>query len=488
MQGQPQCPRCDARLRANHPGTLCDPCLRAVHQARGLPGPRFYHRPDLRHALAEHDWGFVFRAVRSFEHPHGGLTQEDLAEILEMSQPKVSAIETGRRSLSSAVDLARVVTTLGIAPYLVGFGSEPAPAGDEDAEVGSMDRRSFLTTVPAIVAGLSFGDAQSPPRAVAATGRVGPDDVLAVQSATRNFRSLAHRFGGARFRRSATALVRQSLAQARKATGPHAHALRLAVADLAGTTAWMHYDVEQHGAARALWQDALQCTEGAQDPRSADLMVTLLLDAAHQALHLDQPKDALYLVQLGAAQATTHRYPVSAGTRAYINMNLAWCHASLGHHEPMLRALDKGLQTYTDLDPAAAPPWASRLVPAEIRAQHGHALHLLATSTTAETAPPAVAAEAAEHLAAAVDTFGSDYSRSAAVNLPGLSANRFRLGDIEGAVNAGLRAVDAIAPLAIPRAHKRLRLLDTQAANHADRDDVAELRHRIHEVLTTSAA
>ncbi|MEU7480535.1 helix-turn-helix transcriptional regulator [Lentzea sp. NPDC042327] len=467
---------------------MCDPCVRTVRAIRGLPGPRFYHRPELRAALIEHDFGYVFSAVRRFEHPHGGLTQDDLAEILEMSQPKVSAIETGRRRLSSAVDLGRVVTTLGIAPYLVGFGAEPAPAGAQDAEVGSMDRRSFLAAVPAIVAGLSVGDAPSAPRAVAAAGRVGPDDVLAVQSATRNFRAMAFRFGGARFRGSADALVRQYLAQARAATGPHAHALRLAVADLAGATAWMHYDVEQHGTARALWQDALRSVEGVEDPRSADLVVTLLLDAAHQALHLDRPRDALYLVQLGAAQATTHRYPVSAGTRAYVAMNLAWCHASLGHRDAMLRALDEGLQTYTDLDPAAAPPWASHLGPAEIRAQHGHALHLLATGTAAETTAPTVAAEAAEHLAAAVATFGTTYSRSAAVNLPGLSANRLRLGDFEGAVDAGLRAVDAIAPLAMPRAHKRLRQLHAQAAGHADRADVAELRHRISNVLKTSAA
>ncbi|WP_157528679.1 helix-turn-helix domain-containing protein [Nocardia sp. NRRL S-836] len=460
-------------------------------QIRGLPDSRFYHRPELRAHLAERDFGAVFRAIRDFDHPHGGLTQDDLAEILEMSQPKVSAIESGHRPLKRADDLVRVVNTLGIAPYLVGIGTEPSPAGEEDAEVGSMDRRSFLAAAPAIVAGLSLGDAPgTPPAAVAAAaaGDVGPDDVLAVQRATRYYRSQAYRFGGARSRAAATVQVRQSLAQAHEATGPHAHALRLAVADLAGTTAWMHYDVEQHGPARALWRDALQCAEGVEDPRSADLVVTVLLDGAHQALHLDKPKDALYLVQLAAAQATTHRYPVSPGTRAYIDMIMAWCHASLGHRDAMLRALDKGVQTYTDLDPAAAPPWASHLGPAEIHAQHGHALHLLATSTAADTTAAATAAEAAEHLAAAVDTYGTDYSRSAAVNLPGLSANRFRVGDIEGAVDAGLSAVDAIAELRIPRAHKRLRQLHTQAAAHADRADVAELRHRIDRVLKTSAA
>src|SRR3954469_17490761 len=119
--------------------------------------------------------------------------------------------------------------------------------------------------------------------------------------------------------------------------------------------AWMTYDIEQHEAARRLWMIALETARRTDHPRSADLTVILLLDLAHQALHLHQvqdalrpvhAQDALRLVQLSTATATAGKSPVSASSRSYIAATQAWCHAAAGDAEPCKRALDEAQRFY----------------------------------------------------------------------------------------------------------------------------------------------
>jgi hypothetical protein len=226
---------------------------------------------------------------------------------------------------------------------------------------------------------------------------------------------------------------------------------------------------------------ALDTARRADHPRSADLTVILLLDLAHQALHLRRPDEALRLVQLAAATATSRKYPVSASSRSYIAATLAWCHASLGDAEPCERALGDAQQCYTNADPATAPPWAAHVIPAEIAAQHGHSFFLLAQKQ------PQYAPAAIEHLRDAVDSFGPTYARSRAVNLPGLASSYFRIGELGSAVTIGHEAVTEISTLSSKRAYARLRTLTDIAAPFEHDTSVAELRQRIRDMLVTAA-
>jgi hypothetical protein len=122
------------------------------------------------------------------------------------------------------------------------------------------------------------------------------------------------------------------------------------------------------------------------------------------------------------------------------------------------------------------------VVPAELDAQRGHALYLLAATDTR------FAGEAVERLSSAVNNDGPDYARSAAVNLPGLASSQFRVGDIDAAVTSGHRAVTDISALSSKRAHVHLRTMAMIAAPHAHRSDVADLRRRVEELLPHTAA
>jgi transcriptional regulator with XRE-family HTH domain len=440
----------------------------------------------LRAVLAAYDFGPVFRAVRQA----GKLSQEELGLLVGLSQARVSDVERGRHRLRSVAVIARVAGGLGIPGRLLGFDPTTAGSVKRDEEVRWVDRRDFFTTVTAITLGMdTFPDLErleallphqsDPPT----PRRIGAADVAAIEGATAAFRLSDRRHGGGLSRAAAVAQLGYVLKLQDAACSDQVRAdLLLATADLAGTAAWMTYDVEQHDAARRLWMIALDTARQADDhPRSTDLTVHMLQDMVHQALHLGRPEEALRLVQLGAATATNRAYPVNASTRSYIATNLAWCHASLGEAESCHRALDQAQQIYTNADPATVPPWAAHIVPAAIAAQHGHSLFLLSRTD------PGYAPAAIEHLRSAVGGYARDSARSRAAHLPGLAGSYFLAGEVDSAIATGHEAVTAISTLSSTRAYARLRTLADTAEPHRHQPDVAELRERIRGVLATTA-
>ncbi|HET9141217.1 helix-turn-helix domain-containing protein [Actinophytocola sp.] len=480
-----RCRACGCALRRGHPGVLCDPCARAARSYGQCPVPDgFYDTPALRAALATYDFGPVFRAVRL----QAALSQEELGLMVGLNQSRVSAVERGEHRLRDVAVISRVAAALGIPAPLLGFPTSPAGSVNGQ-EVSWVDRRDFFTAVTAITLGAGLHpelqrlDALLPTRSdPPPPRRIGAADVKAVEETTAAFRLSDYRHGGGLSRAAAVAQLGYVLTlQDIRCSEPVRAQLLLATADLAMTAAWMTYDVEQHDAARRLWMIALDTARRADHPRSTDLTVILLLDLAHQALHLHRPDEALRLVQLSAATATSRTYPVSAGTRSYIAATTAWCHAALGHPEPCHRALGEAHQAYADTDPAAAPPWAVHVIPAELTAQHGHAFFLLARTQ------PQYAHAAIEHLRDAVDGFGPTYARSRAVNLPGLSSSYFRVGELTTAVTIGHEALTEISSLSSQRAYARLKTLAESAEPFQHNADVAELRGRIHHALVTAA-
>lgn len=484
--GGHRCRSCRAWLRRGRTSALCDPCSGAARGHLRCPVPDgFYETAVLRRALAGYDFGVVFRAVRVT----ASLSQEDLGLLVGLSQSRVSDVERGVHRLRDVAVVARVARALGIPSPMLGFGGS-ATGNVAVEEVSWVDRREFFTAVTAITLGvggvlpeLERLDALLPVHSDPPTPRrLGAADIVAIEETTAAFRIFDHRHGGGLSRAAAVAQLRYVLSlQDASCTDQVRADLLLATADLAMTAAWMTYDVEQHDAARRLWMIALDTARHAEHPRSTDLTVDLLLQMAHQALHLDRANEALRLVELGAAAAVHRSYPVSASTRSHLATHLAWCRAALGEAEPCQRALDEAHQLYEHADPAAAPPWAAHVTPAEIAAQHGHSMFLLSQIDPAH-APTALA-----HLRSAVDGYGDTYARSRAVNLPGLAGSHFHVGDFAAAVATGHHAVTEISTLSSKRAYARLRDLDAVAAQHEHHPDVAELRHRLDDVLSAAA-
>jgi transcriptional regulator with XRE-family HTH domain len=488
-----RCRFCGTALRATEP--MCDSCARAAGFRNPIPDG-FYEDADLRAALARYDFGAVFAAVRQ----HTGLSQLQLADLLDLSQSRVSAVERGERRLTHVRLAARLAILLRIPSRLLGFPDAAPGSVVAQEEVSWLERRDFLALVTAATLGSSLhpelarlgallpGDVEPVTRP-----RIGAADVDAIEAITDGFRRSDFAHGGGLCRAAAVTQLHQVRRLEDAACAPEVHTrLLVAAAELASMAGWMAYDVDDHDVARRLWTYALDTARRAEDhPRAPDLAVDVLLDMAHQALHLhsiDSTKhagragEALHLVQLASAMAANRKHPVSTITQGYISAVLGWCRAALGEAEPTRRAIGDAQATYATADPATTPPWAWFVTDAEITAQQGHSLYLLSLTR------PEFAPEAIEKLTTAASGYGAEYERSRAVILPPLASVQFQAGYHDVAVATGYDAVDAITGLSSTRGYARLRVLDTVAVPHSGRPEVADLRQHIRRALATTAA
>jgi hypothetical protein len=248
--------------------------------------------------------------------------------------------------------------------------------------------------------------------------------------------------------------------------------LDIAAADLAMLTAWCSYDVEQHNQARRLWTVALELCRKTDHPGATDLAVVVLLDIAHQFLHLGRPEEALRLAGFGLAidNAPT---PISNATRSHLSNVQSWSYAVLGDATACGRALSRAERHFDAVDQSTAPPWSAHVNSAEFIAQQGHAWYLLSATQ------PEAAVRAVPLLTAATSAQGDDYARTRAINLAGLVGSHARAGNIDAAVRVGRRALEEITRFSSRRAYQRLRMLDDCLALHPTAD-VADVRHDIH--------
>ncbi|RAS59528.1 transcriptional regulator with XRE-family HTH domain [Lentzea atacamensis] len=447
----------------------------------GLMVPKgFYERPALRAALAQRDWSAVFLALRA----ELGLSQQGLADATGMDQSWVSKIERKVKTLENLDPVIRVANALCIPAPLLGFGAAPGTS------TNWLNDRNFFELATAAALGIGVPEMahlrQLRPRHddLYTPRRIDTPDVTALRATTTIYRRWDNRQGGGIKRADARAHVRFArLLKNATCTNQVRADLHLATAEAAMVAAWMSYDMGGHHDARVHWLLALDEARHADVESSADLMVDVLLDMAHQSLHLRDPHEAFKLTELATAVVAGHRYPVSVSTRSYLDINRAWCRAAQGEIDSTHRALDMAHQRYADADPTTAAPWATHVGPAEIAAQHGHALFLLseAVAGTNRAAAETAAAKAIGHLRSAIDGYGGDYARSAAVNLPGLASCLLRVGDIPAAVTAGHQAVTAITALSSRRPLARLHRLADTALQLSHHQDVADLRRRIIE-------
>ncbi|WP_155981451.1 helix-turn-helix domain-containing protein [Nocardia sp. BMG111209] len=476
MRNRYQCQLCSNATAVDAAAGLCAVCARSAGFRRPLPAD-FFTTEEMRVALAQHDFGVVFTEIRR----RTGLSQSQLAALVGLSQARVSEVEGGMRRLAGVTSIARISTVFAVPAQLLGFhvntASEAGSLASE--EVDWVDRRDFVTLATAAALGsrlhpeLERLAALLPDRLEPISRlHIGDSDIDAVEAISDGFRrwDLAH--GGGLCRTAALSQLQQVAVLDDAVCTPSVRArLYVATAELASMAGWLAYDVEDHNAARRLWTYALHTAQRAEEsPRSTDLMTLILLDMAHQALHLRRPKDALSFAQLAAATSTSRRHPVSQITAGYIQAVIAWCWAALGKADSTNRALAESRRRYDAASADTTPPWAWFVTDAEIAAQQGHSLYLLSATQ------PRFAEAAVTRLTVAVQGHAAEHERSRAVVLPTLAVAHFRVGDTDSAVRVGREAVSAVSTLSSRRCYARLRDLDTVAAHHQQLPAVLELR------------
>jgi hypothetical protein len=482
-KGPHRCRSCQAMLRHGHSGTLCDPC---AHTAPLVP-PGFFDTPVLRAALKRYDFGPVFRAVRSVT----GLSQEALGDQIYLPQGLVSRIETGAGQLRRLDRVVRVANRCGIHVRFFGFEPDTYKPTQEEKVSPVYDRRGLFGFASALTLGalatvaLDFERlATLVPDSGSRTVRrqIGADDVRTIRGMTAVYRAADFRHGGGLAREAAIALLGSVMRMRQsRCTEQVRTELRLATAELGAVAGRMSCDVELHEDARQWWLVGLGAARESNHELATDMMVAIQLELASQSFHLRNPEEALSFARLAEMTAANGDHPVSAQTRTYISLRQATCQAMLGKADLCQRALDQGQERAGGIDPTAAPPWSAYVIPAEITAVTGSSMYRLAQHERGY-APKAV-----EPLLNAINTYGDEYARSRALYLPSLAGTYFQVGDLDAAVATGHRAVTEISALSSTRIHDRLRTLTEVAQPYNHRSDVAELRHRIHQTVTTAA-
>jgi transcriptional regulator with XRE-family HTH domain len=470
-------------------GDLCDRCVYA-EDAPPLVPQEFFDTPDLRAALKIYNFGPVFHAVRSAT----GMSLQALGERLHLTPRQAWDIENGNSQFQKYADLlARVANMFGIPTDYLGYEANTIKARKEGKDVKPVyDRRDLFGFANDLTLGglasvaLDFerlevlapdsGDSDVP-------RQVGAEDVATIRKLTAVYRAADFRHGGGLARETAVAMLGKVTRMRKwRCTEQVRAELWLATAELAAVAGRMTFDVERHEGARELWLLGLGAAHESNHELATDMMVHLQLQIANQSNYLRNPKEALSLVRLAEMTVANGDHPVSAQTYTCISFRQASPQAMLGNADLCQRALNQGQERAGDIDPAATPlPWTAYMTPAEITAYTGRAMYRLAQHER-DHAPAAV-----EHLRTAIDTYGDEYAQTRAMSLADLAGAYVQVADLDAALTTGHRAVTEISALSSTRSHERLRTLAKVVQPYNHRSDVAELRQRIHQTVTTVA-
>ncbi|WP_280335668.1 XRE family transcriptional regulator [Nocardia wallacei] len=396
---------------------------------------------------------------------------------------------------------ARISTAFAIPAQYLGFYAEPGSLDVE--EVSWVDRRDFITLALAAALGsnlhpeLEHLGNQLPARLKPiARKRIGVKDVEEIEEAADYYRRKDLEYGSGFCHSAALALLHEvrtyETIDCHDTLRPR---LWVATAELSWVAGWLAYDLEDHDAARRLWTYAQQAaSKGSSDPRSTDLSVNILLDMAHQSLHLWHPAwipagpeqrrlqqqhldDALRYAQTAATIATNrqHRYH---GIHRIGDRMVLGSPRRRRRHRPVDQPLRGPLRRR---GPPQPPPWASFLTAAEISAQHGHSAYLLSTHDR-DHAPQAI-----DRLTAAINGHALAHARSKAVALPTLAGAYLQAGDHDTAAQLCDTAIQQINGLTSRRCYTRLGDLDRIAAHYPRSSVATDMRAQIAATLAATS-
>jgi len=232
----------------------------------------FWHRPDVRAALARQDIGALFRLARDRD----DLSQQRIAIAVDMAQGRVSEITRGKRTVTTLTALTRIADGLAMPDHArARLGLAPRqPSPDHEAASGSQPEQPGELL-----------------REIASTRSIDAAIIRILQDETDTIRLLDRRLGAPAV---AAKLEAHILAVS---TGLH-HSLhpvqrqKLAavLSDAAALAGWQAIDMCRLPAA---WQHFETATAAAREADDPCLLAFAAGEQAYVLLDLGQPSDAL---------------------------------------------------------------------------------------------------------------------------------------------------------------------------------------------------
>ncbi len=278
------------------------------------------------------DTGTVIKLVRKTL----GRTQMDVAAVCGYSQPVISRIEQGHQHAYDIRFLRRIAHALGIPPLLLGVADST-----DGLEELAVNRREFVAGAGAFATSVFLPTSPGPTptaealRAITATHRR-----LDATLASRELADAAR----SHLRLVSRATTTTSDREARR------H-LAGALSEVAGFTAWLHWDMYDLGSARRHYELAIGAARKAADPILSAYMTGSVATFAAQ---LGDASDSLALVA-SARRQLGQQPPAIADT--WLCAVAALAHAAARDERSTLAALDQSRATVERVPAEEPPPW-----------------------------------------------------------------------------------------------------------------------------------
>ena len=428
--------------------------------------PHVLDRPDVRQALARHDFGTVFYLARKW----GGISFSKIAESTGIKPERIGTLARGEGAITTFAKIGEVADGLRIPGRLLGLVPRPwehprtltTITTLRTASASTMSERDevrlLLTHAAKVAMGVGverIGDewALSGPDLTPPPAHVGVADIEQIEHVTAGLRALDYQFGGGACRDAVVAQTRWVARLLRAdASDDVRRRLHITLADLHNLTGWTSLDLGLHSASRRHFAHALTHARQADEP---SLLANVLYRTGRLHLHRDMTSEALRFFQLGQIAAQDSG---DARAVAVLCANEAWAYGILGHSAQALRSLHRAADELARADTTSAAPWVGFFGATDMEAMSGMT-HLELSTVDVGHLDPAV-----EALGRALAARDADQARSRAFEVTALAVATLRTDDRDTGLSLGWEAVTQAQQLRSRRVIDRLSPLALEAA------------------------
>ncbi|MFH8701973.1 helix-turn-helix domain-containing protein [Streptomyces chartreusis] len=408
-------------------------------------------RPDVRSALAAHDFGTVFHVARA----EAGISYSQIAAECGIKPERVGTLARGDGKVTSFEKIVRIADALRIPGHLVGLAARPWETPAEAVDAG---RRDFLKTSAAASLAVGLPELSRP----STGGRVGSDLPEQLRQRTARLRRLDDVLGGGDTYRTYLGEYQRtrSLLRHRSYTEATGRGLLSVLAEQAQQAGWAAFDGGRHAEARGLYEASQKAADDAGD---AELAGNALAFLAYQGLRGDG-RERQGAVQTAARSCATAGADAAPGVRALLYERLAWAHAVAGNGDETERALDAARAALGEIDGEPQPDWAAWVDETE--------LQIMAGRCWTELRRPLRAVPVLE---SALARYDDSHARDKALYLSWLADSYLTAGEVEQAATVTGRALDLSSGVASVRPRERLEPVLARLGEHQALPAVADV-------------
>lgn len=422
------------------------------HPPTALP-PELLDDAEMQRALAEHDFGAVFRLART----RAGISYSRIAAECDIKPERVGTLARGTGRITSFDKVVVIADALRVPGHMVGLAPRPwengAPADTHSREIGpTVRRRTVLAAaLPAL---------HQPPT----SSHIGPGDVAQLRARTARLRRLDNLLGGGDTYRVYLSEYQYTKGRLRTAsiTPDTRRSLLSLLAEQAQQAGWAAFDGGRPTEAGRLYEESMAAAREAGDN---DLLGNAYAFLAYQTADRDQAAE----MAARSCAAITDSAP--ATVRALLYERMAWVCAVAARPADTDRAL---AVAHNALDGQQhgeeQPDWAAWVDRTE--------LDIMTGRCWTELRRPLRAVPVLTHALARYD---DAHARDKALYLSWLADAYLTAGEVEEAAAVTGRALALSTGVASVRPRQRLTPVLAQLDQHRD---VPAVRHLLESATT----